>query len=318
MTKGARYLVFLSLSVGVWTGQMSIPETAGCRALAQSDAPSQPPPGPPTKGWDGPDPESGSVVGTAYENKYFGLSVPLPQGWSKGLAGPPPSAVGSYVLSAFDGTKAERASILIVAQDLFFGAKPFASAAEMAADFSDAIRGISYMTIDRGLDSIAIRGHDFLRLDYNAGGLYRVWLATELRCHSVMFNITGTDRTQVENIARGLEAMALPGEAGTQLPAGAGAEQTIPVCIKDYATEQTLLRKVDPVPNDPRGVDVPVRIIIGQDGRVRHVHVISASPAQRQAIVEALTQWEFKPYVVTGRPAEVETGVLFKFKPHGT
>ncbi len=295
---------------------MSIAEIAGCRALAQSDSPSQPPPGAPAKDWDGSDPEFGSVVGKAYENKYFGLSVPLPQGWSEGLAGPPPSAVGSYVLSAFDGTKADRGSILIVAQDLFFGTKTFASAAEMAADFRDSIRGISYMTIDRGLDSTAIRGHEFWRLDYHAGGLYRVWLATELRCHSVMFNITGTDRAQVENIARGLEAMALPGEAGAPVPPG--AEQTTPVCIKDYATEQTLVRRVDPVPNEPRGVNVPVRIIIGQDGRVRHVHVISASPAQRQAIVEALTHWEFKPYVVAGRPTEVETGVLFKFRPHGT
>ncbi|MGA2127081.1 MAG: energy transducer TonB [Xanthobacteraceae bacterium] len=310
----ARYLAFLSLWVGAWMWQMAMPQTTGCRAQAQADSASRPSPGEPTKVWT--EPESGSVVGSAYVNNYFGLSVPLPPGWSEGLAGPPPSPAGSYVLSAFDGTKVDRASILIVAQDLFFGAKPFASAAEMAADFRDAIKGISYMTIDRGLDDTTIGGHAFQRLDYNAGGLYRVWLSTELRCHAVMFNITGTARDQVESIARGLEAMSLPAAAGTQ--AAAGAEQTNPVCIKNYATEETLLRKVDPVPNDPRGVNVPVRIIIGGDGRVRHVHVINASPAQRQAIVEALMQWEFKPYEVMGHPTEVETGVLFKFKPHGT
>jgi len=314
----ARCLAFLSLSVGVSMWQMAMPEAPGSRVQAQPDSGSQAPPGHATTGWSSPDPESGSVIGTAYENRYFGLSVPLPPGWSEGLAGPPPSPVGSYVLSAFDGTKVDRASILIVAQDLFFGAKPFASAAEMAADFRDAIQGISDMTIDRGLDGTTIGGHAFLRLDYHAGGLYRVWLGTELRCHAVMLNITGTDRAQVERIARGLEAMSLPAEAGAQMVASTGNEQTNPVCMKDYATEQTLLRKVDPVPNDPRGVNVPVRIIVGADGRVRHVHVISASPAQRQAIVEALMQWEFKPHVVMGHPAEVETGVLFKFKPHGT
>ena len=318
MTKVARYLAFLSLSVGGWMWQMAVPETAGGRAQAQAqaDSASRSPPGRAVKDANSSEPESGSVVGAAYENKYFGISVPLPPGWSEGLAGPPPSPVGSYVLSAFDGTKVDRASILIVAQDLFFGAKPFATAAEMGADFRDAIRGISYMTIDRGLEDMTIAGHAFQRLDYHAGGLYRVWLATELRCHAVMFNITGTARDQVESIARGLEAMSLPAEAGTQTLAG--AEQANPVCIKNYATEETQLRKVDPLPNDPRGVDVPIRIIIGGDGRVRHVHVINGSTAQRQAIVEALMQWEFKPYEVRGHPAEVETGVLFKFKPHGT
>lgn len=314
MTNVARYLAFLSLWVGAWMWQMAMPEAAGCRAQAQVDSGSRPPPGEPTKTWT--EPESGSVVGAAYENKYFGLSVPLPPGWSEGLAGPPPSPVGSYVLSAFDGTKVDRASILIVAQDLFFGAKPFASAAEVGADFRDTIKDISYMTIDRGLDDTTIGGHAFQRLDYHAGGLYRVWLSTELRCHAVMLNITGTARDQVESIARGLEAMSLPADAGTQ--AMAGAEQTNPMCIRSYASEETLLRKVDPVPNDPRGVDVPVRIIIGGDGRVRHVHVINGSPAQRQAILEALMQWEFKPFQVKGHPTEVETGVLFKFKPHGT
>ena len=106
--------------------------------------------------------------------------------------------------------------MLIVAQDLFFSAKPFKNAADMAADFRDSIVGIPDMTIDGGPASITIGGQAFVRLDYHAGGLYRVWLATELRCHVVMFNVTGTDQAQVDGIARGLDAMSVPADIATQ------------------------------------------------------------------------------------------------------
>ena len=52
-------------------------------------------------------------------------------------------------------------------------------------------------------------------------------------------------------------------------------------------------------------------MIVATDGRVKHVHVIRASAAQRRNIEEAVRQWKFKPYVKQGHPAEVETGVMF-------
>src|SRR5207247_7887325 len=124
-------------------------------------------------------PEDGWVSGASYNNPYFGLSVPLPPGWMEGLAGPPPSNLGTYVLTALDGTRADAATILIVAQDLFFGARPFANSAALAADFRDGIAGMPDMTIDSGPVTTTIGKQAVLRLDYHAGGLFRVWLATE-------------------------------------------------------------------------------------------------------------------------------------------
>jgi outer membrane biosynthesis protein TonB len=56
-----------------------------------------------------------------------------------------------------------------------------------------------------------------------------------------------------------------------------------------------------------------VRIIIGADGSVKHVHVIRASTDQRRNIEEALYRWKLKPYEVGGRPSPIETGLVFKF-----
>ena len=304
------------LRVVTLAGLMTALEIPSDRTAAQTLA--TPGPAPENAGAkrSSPDPETGSVADGAYRNPYFGLALPLPNGWSEDLAGPPPSPAATYVLEALDGAKADRANMLVVAQDLFFGAKPFSNIAELAADLSDYFAKDPIMTIDRKLTHTMIAGHDFLRFDYHAGDLYRVWLATELRCHVLSFNITGTDRASIESVASGLEAISLPPNTEAR-PASADGEEPNPVCIKGYVTEKTVLRRVEPLPVEPRGVNLPVRFIIGIDGRIRHIHVINARPAQRQSIEQALRQWEFSPYLVAGHPAEVETGVLFKFKPTG-
>jgi periplasmic protein TonB len=58
-----------------------------------------------------------------------------------------------------------------------------------------------------------------------------------------------------------------------------------------------------------------VRVIIDRDGKVKHIHFLSAFPGQAQAIITALGQWRFKPYLRNGQPVEVETGILFGRAP---
>jgi hypothetical protein len=171
--------------------------------------------------------------------------------------------------------------------------------------------GIPDLSIDPRPASIMIGGQTFRRLDYNASGLYRAWLATELRCHVVRFNITATDRATVDHVIDFLRAISLRPASETQV---SDAAPTPPVCIKDYVTAQTTVHRVDPVLTDLNGLTVPVRIIIGADGKVAHVHVISATPGQRQAIEQALPQWQFKPFEVMGHPTAVETGLTFEFR----
>jgi hypothetical protein len=307
--KALKYLAFLFLVGAAWT---ALPATL---SMSESGAPMRlQPPEKNAVGRRDADPESGSVVGDAYANPYFGLSVPLPPGWTEGLAGPPPSGRGLYVLASMDGTKVDHATLLIVAQDLFFSAKPLADVADVAADFRAGLAGIPDLSIDSRPANVTLGRQASLRLDYHAGGLYRGWLATELRCHVVSFNITATDQATVDRIADLLHAISLPAQSDAATSANADAARTIPVCIKDYVTAQTTIHRVDPAQVDLNGLTVPVRIIIGADGKVEHVHVISATLAQRQAIEQALAQWEFKPLEVMGHPTEVETGLAFEFK----
>src|SRR3954447_10271146 len=77
-----------------------------------------------------PLPEQGRVGGGQYRNPYFGLSYPIPAGWTEQPAGPPPSDGGSYVLAQF---AVDRANVLLTAQDLFFNPRPPAAAKELVA-----------------------------------------------------------------------------------------------------------------------------------------------------------------------------------------
>jgi len=87
-----------------------------------------------------------------------------------------------------------------------------------------------------------------------------------------------------------------------------------PPCVAGYA-EQNAISKVDPVINDRKFNPIPVRIIIGTDGKVKHIHVISAFQDQAKIITDALLQWRFKPYQQNGKAVDVETGILFGYSP---
>src|ERR1044071_7945950 len=82
-----------------------------------------------------PVPEAGRITAAQYRNPYFGLTYPIPAGWTEQPAGPPPSDAGGYVLTQFASMDGQRvkAHLLVTAQDLFF--IPFAatSAKDVAA-----------------------------------------------------------------------------------------------------------------------------------------------------------------------------------------
>jgi hypothetical protein len=251
------------------------------------------------------DPEDGRVAGGIYTSAYFGLAFPLPPGWIEGVAGPPPSRSGYYVLSSFAPSGEQNGAIVIAARDIFFATDPLDDAAAVAERFGRAMSQIDGMTIDHDPSTEMIAGRRFGRVDYSGVGLYRAMYATNLRCHIVSFNLTARDPDTLGRLARHMNNLS------TAAIANGGA--SVPACLNDYAVAENLIRRVPPTPAGPKYVSVAARIIIGADGSVRHVHVINASAEQRQSVEAALSKWQFKPYLADGRPAELETGLLMQF-----
>jgi hypothetical protein len=254
-----------------------------------------------------PNPEDGGVANGSYTSAYFGLSFPLPAGWTEAEAGPGPSQSGYYVLSTLIPRGEQTGTILIAAQDMFFAAEPLRDAAAMADHFGRAISEIEGMTIGHGPSVQRIAGRLFSRVDYSGVGLYRAMYATDIRCHVLSFNLTTRDPDMLASLAQNLDSLSIA--------AGRDDGALSPACIKDYAVAENLIRKVEPAIVGPRFMPIPVRIIIGIDGGVKHVHVIHASAELRQGVEAALGQWQFKPYQIEGRAVELETGLVIA-SPH--
>jgi Gram-negative bacterial TonB protein C-terminal len=255
-----------------------------------------------------PLPEGGRLDSRSYGNPYFSLELPLPKGWVQKYEGPPPSDSGYYVLAqlrpAQPAPGQPRGSLLVAAQDLFFS----------TAGATDPLQLVNYTRdhlqadyrVEGAPRQVMLAGRTFVRLDYGApaAGLHWALLATQIRCHVVEFVATSADPRLVEGLTRGLNEMKFGGD-------------DTPVCLANYAVPANILHREDPVFSEHRYNPIPVRVIIDRDGKVKHVHFLSAFPSQSQALTSALMQWRFRPYLRDGQPVEVETGILFGRAPRG-
>lgn len=254
-------------------------------------------------------PEQGVVADDRYDNAYFGLSYPLGSEWTQRYDGPPPSDGGYYVLAQLEprdpALNARLGHFSIVAQDLFFTSAPARSAAQFIDYYRDHL-GDDYR-VERAPSTMRLANRDFVRLDYGspAAGLHWRVLATEIRCHVVEFVFTGADVANLDRQIRALNGLAQHADSG-------------PVCIKEFANSGAVLAREDPIFTGQRFNQVPVRILIDKEGRVKHMHFLSAFPEQATSIADALAQWRFKPLIVDGQPVEVETGILFGRPAHPT
>lgn len=258
-----------------------------------------------------PVPEETRISDGALGNRYFGVRYTLPPGWTKGYDGPPPSDSGRYVvaqLRASDRHTAARGSILITAQDMFFTLLPASNALELITYMKDHLQEDYKQEEPPTPTKVAGRPFTFFAYWSPVAQLHWYVVATQIRCHAIEVVLTSRDKKLLGSLLLDLDKMTLPPGADPRTGTGGG---DFPVCIKDYARGTNLLNRVDPTFTEHRANPVPVRIIVGKDGKVKHIHFLSAFPEQAKAVTDALWQWRFKPYMRGSHPVEVETGIMF-------
>jgi TonB family protein len=97
-----------------------------------------------------------------------------------------------------------------------------------------------------------------------------------------------------------------PGEAPKRIRVGGNAEQA------------NLVQKIQPIyPPEAKAnrIQGSVRftVIIGKDGRVQNLTLVSGDPVLAQAAKDAVQQWVYKPTLLNGDPVEVMTQVDVNF-----
>jgi TonB family protein len=78
------------------------------------------------------------------------------------------------------------------------------------------------------------------------------------------------------------------------------------------------LSKVAPVyPSDAKAAGIQgvvlLHAIIGKDGRIESLHVVSGPKELAASALEAVKQWTYKPYLLNGNPVKVETTITVHY-----
>jgi TonB family protein len=92
-----------------------------------------------------------------------------------------------------------------------------------------------------------------------------------------------------------------------------------PVVVPEETTKQLLLNQVPPsYPEEAVRVGlqgtVVLQAIIARDGSVRDVTLVRGPFVLARAAVEAVRQWQYKPYILNGQPVEAQTFVTVNFR----
>ena len=62
---------------------------------------------------------------------------------------------------------------------------------------------------------------------------------------------------------------------------------------------------------------VVLQAVIGKDGSIQNLRVVSGHPMLAQAALEAVKQWRYKPYFLNGEPVDVDTTINVNFTLSG-
>lgn len=102
-----------------------------------------------------------------------------------------------------------------------------------------------------------------------------------------------------------------------------GLPSARPVRITSGAADGLLVRKVPPsYPLEAKLVrlegTVVVKAVIDRTGEVSEVDAVSGPPLLESAAVDAVKQWQYRPYSVNGQPVDVETTIDVIFALDGS
>jgi protein TonB len=92
--------------------------------------------------------------------------------------------------------------------------------------------------------------------------------------------------------------------------------------VSSGVIQGNLYRKVEPAyPAIAKTAHVQGTVIlaavIGKDGSIENLHVVSGHPLLQAAAMDAVKQWRYHPYILNGEPVEVDTTVTVVFNLGG-
>jgi periplasmic protein TonB len=134
----------------------------------------------------------------------------------------------------------------------------------------------------------------------------------------------GNEVGESNDFSVGDGGLGIPGSTGSGSPLDIirpheGQRPAGPVKVNQGVMEAMLIHRVQP--QYPRiaiaariSGRVELRAIIGADGTVQHLEVVSGNPVLEHAAIAAVRQWRYLPTLLSREPVEVDTFITVDFR----
>ncbi len=242
-----------------------------------------------------------STQGQPYKNVESGISYQPPGGWNVEQRG----EGGAFSALFTSPDSRSRVIIMVLSKALYADAT-----VENALPPSDAGRKFHKLKAPKAFPAA---GFSFARADFQEEHqpVYQSRLMTDAGSWRILIIASAPSQHDVDGLLATLSTFAFaPPEPVKVLTADR-------VLVDAAEMQKTLIKTVMPqFPNrgsaHPKGT-VHLRVIIGRDGKVKNVDVVDGDALLSKVAVDAVKQWEWRPYYYKGQPIEVETRVTVNF-----
>ncbi len=242
----------------------------------------------------------GSVVDGVYTNQEFGLTLPVPASWRSH-----PRAERGMLDVQFATPDGPCGIDLLVFDTTVFSnlAGPIERLQDKGRVFKEVEPGgpatLGGLTYRRTLSrDVSNQAQPLQERFYSGSGGWRIIVIVDAPDHAALDRCTGPlGKLQFS-------------------PTHPRAVQS--VRVSSAVSAGALIKKVQPrypLAAHNQGIQgsVILNAVIGKDGKIKNLHVASGPPALIDAALEAVQQWEYRPYYLEGNPVEVETTIQVNF-----
>ncbi len=129
---------------------------------------------------------------------------------------------------------------------------------------------------------------------------------------------TGTNAVRVDMQSETADPQAVNNEAANTAPAPSSIVQAAETMHLSPDAAQVVSRSVEPdYPLLAKQMQVQgsvvLQALIGRDGNIEDLHVISGPAILSSAAMQAVKQWRFRPYYLSGEPVETQARITVNF-----
>jgi TonB family protein len=258
--------------------------------------------------------EHSVVAENVYENPSFGIRWELPKDWT--VAADRPLMPDHVLIRLLPSAAGSPESVELTYRDEYQWDEK--TIQQMQNKGWESLPRSGYVTVGGGIPA--------RRFDYKSKATptqYLTTLSGPRHGYTLSLIFIAGSGERVQELMKSIRTLRVwpdwpPNAATDTTPASQQSAATPRVRISQNVSQAFILYQPHPVYSPAaRKAHVEGSVVllahIGTDGKVENLYIQSGNALLIPSAIEAISQWKYKPYLLDGKPAEVETQISVPF-----